>query len=153
MNRIRLLAESIVNDLKDSKSSESTAVPKSKLAIQLSLLALAVDSISKLAKLNDHLQKLEEKVFSETFFNDAGFDPKEVLSYLKLVQQTKKEKIEFLEDVLSGIEWSDLETSILSIFINNDKDSNKEIDVNNIEELAKQIVTKIKLEQENSNEE
>lgn len=153
MNRIRLLAESIVNDLKDSKSSESTAVPKSKLAIQLSLLALAVDSISKLAKLNDHLQKLEEKVFSETFFNDAGFDPKEVLSYLKLVQQTKKEKIEFLEDVLSRIEWSDLETSILSIFINNDKDSNKEIDVNNIEELAKQIVTKIKLEQENSNEE
>ena len=153
MNRIRLLAESIVNDLKDSKSSGSTAVPKSKLAIQLSLLALAVDSISKLAKLNDHLQKLEEKVFSETFFNDAGFDPKEVLSYLKLVQQTKKEKIEFLEDVLSRIEWSDLETSILSIFINNDKDSNKEIDVNNIEELAKQIVTKIKLEQENSNEE
>lgn len=83
------------------------------LGLQLTLLGVAETQAERLAKMTEHIQSLDEQVFTEETF--SNLKPHELVSLYKFVNGNILETTEYIKSVLSGLNWSKLETDLINV--------------------------------------
>lgn len=110
------LEKTITSLLEEIKVSEynSSAATKSKLAMALTLINMAISSIPRLIKIFNFSQKLEEKIFDEKLLTGSMTTEDAIILY-RLSIERQSSNIAFISTILNGIKWNEVDAVIAGL--------------------------------------
>lgn len=130
--------DSLVNDISNTNLDKST-LTKSKLALSLTLINMAIKSIPRLINLFEFSQKAEEKIFTIDRINDTP-STDQLIELYKLSVDRQGTTIGFISSVLNSVRWSDLESALLTLInLSNPNDSTD----TELSDVSKEVINRI----------